>query len=328
VRRSPTGGAFARVRASSTHATSTILLVPVSQGRVFLKAEKGSRVHVRIDLLGYDTGTVPPKAKGRSAVALVQGRSAAGEPTTVEIARHHGAPRAKKLLAALVRVTTRKAAASGGVQIYAAGGDAGAAVAPIVTGRPTSTIVLVPTGSTGQIVVGSTVDARVRVDLIGYVSQPAGVVADDPDPTADTPAPAPAPAPTPAPVPAPAAATGAAAVAVQYALSKVGAAYVAGASGPTSFDCSGLTMAAWAAAGVKLTHISRVQYDQTQRIALADIQPGDLLFYLGNGVHHVTMYVGNGQMVNAANPASGVVISAVSEPWYAQRLTGVGRVVG
>jgi len=118
------------------------------------------------------------------------------------------------------------------------------------------------------------------------------------------------------------------ALAVRYALSHVGQSYVAAAAGPSAFDCSGLTLAAWRQAGVSLPHYSFSQYSTTRHIPLSQAQPGDLLFFFGGGTHHVAMYIGGGRMVHAANPSSGVIISSVSEPWYAQRFSGVGRVVG
>lgn len=121
---------------------------------------------------------------------------------------------------------------------------------------------------------------------------------------------------------------GRAAAAVQYALAQVGDRYVAAAAGPDSFDCSGLTLAAWRQAGVSLPHYSYSQFSSTQRISLSEAQPGDLVFYFGGGVHHVGMYIGNGKMVHAANPSSGVIISDVLGPWYNNYFSGVGRVVG
>jgi len=118
------------------------------------------------------------------------------------------------------------------------------------------------------------------------------------------------------------------ALAVRYALSHVGQSYVAAAAGPSAFDCSGLTLAAWRQAGVSLPHYSFSQFSTTRHIPLSMAQPGDLLFYFGGGTHHVAMYIGGGKMVHAANPSSGVIISSVSESWYAQRFSGVGRVVG
>ena len=121
---------------------------------------------------------------------------------------------------------------------------------------------------------------------------------------------------------------GRAAAAVSYALSQVGDRYVAAAAGPDSFDCSGLTMAAWRQAGVSLPHYSYSQYSGTRRIPLSEAQPGDLVFYFGGGVHHVGMYIGNGKMVHAANPSSGVLVTDVLGPWYENYFSGVGRVVG
>jgi cell wall-associated NlpC family hydrolase len=121
---------------------------------------------------------------------------------------------------------------------------------------------------------------------------------------------------------------GRAARAVQYALSQVGDRYVAAAAGPSSFDCSGLTMQAWRQAGISLPHYSRSQYSVTRRVPLSQAQPGDLVFYFGSGAHHVGMYIGNGKMVHAANPRTGVVVTSVLGPWYSSRFSGIGRVVG
>ncbi len=115
---------------------------------------------------------------------------------------------------------------------------------------------------------------------------------------------------------------------VQYALAQVGDRYVAAASGPSAFDCSGLTMTAWRQAGVSLPHYSRSQYSTTRRVPLSQAQPGDLVFYFGSGAHHVGLYIGNGKMVHAANPSSGVLVSDVMGPWYNSRFSGIGRVIG
>jgi len=122
--------------------------------------------------------------------------------------------------------------------------------------------------------------------------------------------------------------SGRAAKAVQYALAQVGDRYVAAASGPNSFDCSGLTMTAWRQAGISLPHYSRSQYSVTRRVPLSQAQPGDLVFYFGSGTHHVGLYIGNGKMVHAANPRTGVVVSNILGPWYSSRFSGIGRVVG
>lgn len=114
---------------------------------------------------------------------------------------------------------------------------------------------------------------------------------------------------------------------LRYALSQVGDRYVAAASGPSSYDCSGLTMSAWRQAGISLPHYSRSQYSVTRRIPLSQARPGDLVFYFGSGAHHVGLYIGGGKMVHAANPRSGVIVSSVLGPWYSSRFSGIGRVV-
>ncbi len=116
------------------------------------------------------------------------------------------------------------------------------------------------------------------------------------------------------PDPAPVAASGSAGAAVQYALAQVGKSYVYGAAGPSAFDCSGLTMMAWQQAGVGLAHSSRVQAGGA-RVSQSDLQPGDLVFYY-SPVSHVGMYIGNGQIVHAANPSTGVQIAPVNSMPY------------
>ena len=114
---------------------------------------------------------------------------------------------------------------------------------------------------------------------------------------------------------------------MEYALSKVGHSYVAGADGPGTFDCSGLTLAAYRAAGVSLPHYSHAQAGVTQSVSRSDLRPGDLLFYFGGGAHHVAMYIGGGMMVSASNPGAGVEIISAWGPWYGDRYSGAGRVV-
>lgn len=125
-----------------------------------------------------------------------------------------------------------------------------------------------------------------------------------------------------------AAPNGRAASAVQYALSQVGKPYSMNASPPSTWDCSKLTTAAWAQSGIGITALTYIQWDQTQRIPVSEIQPGDLVFYFGYGAHHVGLYIGGGRMVHAANPSDGVRIDDIFGPWYAERFSGVGRVIG
>ena len=113
-------------------------------------------------------------------------------------------------------------------------------------------------------------------------------------------------APSAAPTDVPA--SGRAAAAVAYAMAQVGDSYVYGAAGPSAFDCSGLTMMAWAQAGVALPHSSSAQYSSGSRVSASDLQPGDLVFYY-SPISHVGMYIGNGLIAHAANPSSGVEVS-------------------
>jgi peptidoglycan DL-endopeptidase CwlO len=110
-------------------------------------------------------------------------------------------------------------------------------------------------------------------------------------------------------------------VAVQTALDQIGDPYVYGATGPDSFDCSGLTMYAWGAAGVALSHSSSVQSTQGTPVSISSLMPGDLVFYY-SPVSHVGMYIGGGQVVHAPHPGSSVeVVSMYSMPInHAQRV--------
>jgi cell wall-associated NlpC family hydrolase len=108
--------------------------------------------------------------------------------------------------------------------------------------------------------------------------------------------------------------------AVDAALSQLGKPYQWGASGPNSYDCSGLTMWAWARGGVSLPHNSGMQYNATARVDREDIEPGDLLFF-GSPIHHVGMYIGNGQMVEAPYSGAQVRVNSIARSDY----VGAGR---
>lgn len=94
-------------------------------------------------------------------------------------------------------------------------------------------------------------------------------------------------------------------MAVKYAYGAVGKPYVYGADGPSGYDCSGLTLAAWRAAGKSLPHNAAMQWDATTRISRSALKPGDLVFYSGLG--HVALYVGSGQIIDA--PSAGRNVS-------------------
>jgi cell wall-associated NlpC family hydrolase len=100
---------------------------------------------------------------------------------------------------------------------------------------------------------------------------------------------------------------------VRFAMSQIGKPYVFGAAGPSSYDCSGLTLTAYAKAGVSIgIHSATAQYDLAKRqgdlVPIADAKPGDLLFYTDGGgdMYHVTIYAGNGLMIEAPYPGSTV----------------------
>ncbi|UOY00751.1 C40 family peptidase [Blastococcus sp. PRF04-17] len=97
----------------------------------------------------------------------------------------------------------------------------------------------------------------------------------------------------------------AAQIAIDTAMAQQGKPYVWAADGPGSFDCSGLTQYAFAAAGVSLPHSSRMQSQMGQPVSRDQLQPGDLVFFY-SPVSHVGIYIGNGQMVHA--PTSGDVV--------------------
>ena len=114
-----------------------------------------------------------------------------------------------------------------------------------------------------------------------------------------------------------------AAGAVQAAEREIGVPYVWGGSSPSGFDCSGLVMWAYAQVGIGLPHFSGGQYASTTHISMANIQPGDLLFYGAGGGDHEAMYVGGGSMIEAPYTGANVWITGVRT----DGLAGVGRVV-
>jgi cell wall-associated NlpC family hydrolase len=102
----------------------------------------------------------------------------------------------------------------------------------------------------------------------------------------------------------------AAQTAVDTALAQLGDPYVWAASGPNSFDCSGLTQFAYAAAGISLPHSSSAQSGMGAPVSRSDLQPGDLVFFY-SPVSHVGIYIGNGQMVHASTSGEPVKISSL-----------------
>ncbi|GAA3579346.1 C40 family peptidase [Nonomuraea rosea] len=119
-------------------------------------------------------------------------------------------------------------------------------------------------------------------------------------------------------------ASGNARAALQFAFAQVGKPYRYGGTGPGSFDCSGLTQAAWRSAGVSLPRTTWTQWSwgAARRVPLNALQPGDLLFSKGLG--HMGMYAGNGKMVHA--PQTGDVVKVVAlDGYWRNRLLGAIR---
>jgi cell wall-associated NlpC family hydrolase len=108
-------------------------------------------------------------------------------------------------------------------------------------------------------------------------------------------------------------------IAANWALTQLGKPYQWGATGPGSYDCSGLTMEAWAQAGVQLLHYTGYQWEEGPHVPLNELQRGDLLFYATNTadpstIHHVGIYIGNGMMVDAPYTGAFVRIDSMYQP--------------
>jgi peptidoglycan DL-endopeptidase CwlO len=112
--------------------------------------------------------------------------------------------------------------------------------------------------------------------------------------------------------------------AVAFAYNQIGCPYVFGGTGPcgSGFDCSGLTMAAWASAGVS---IPRTSYGQATLpgVSLSSLQPGDILEFAGDS--HVGLYVGGGMVIDAPQPGLNVEKVSLSSSWYAGNLDAAVR---
>jgi cell wall-associated NlpC family hydrolase len=108
-------------------------------------------------------------------------------------------------------------------------------------------------------------------------------------------------------------------IAANWALTQLGKPYLWGGSGPDRYDCSGLTMMAWARAGAQLLHYTGYQWQEGPHVPLNELQRGDLLFYATNTsdpstIHHVAIYIGNGMMVNAPFTGAFVRIDSIDAP--------------
>ncbi|MEV0229078.1 NlpC/P60 family protein [Nonomuraea sp. NPDC050786] len=118
-------------------------------------------------------------------------------------------------------------------------------------------------------------------------------------------------------------ASGNAAAVLRFAYAQVGKPYVFGGTGPNGWDCSGLTQAAWRAGGVSLPRTTWQQWawGAGRKVSLSELRPGDLIF--SNGLGHVSIYAGNGQIVHA--PQTGDVVKVVKLSSYGSGLVGAIR---
>jgi len=110
---------------------------------------------------------------------------------------------------------------------------------------------------------------------------------------------------------------------VSIALQYLGVPYVWGGASPSGFDCSGLTMYAYAKVGVYLPHNAAMQYGMGSAVSQSQLAPGDLVFF--SGLSHVGMYIGGGRFVHAPHTGDVVKISSLSESWYAATYVGARR---
>jgi cell wall-associated NlpC family hydrolase len=104
--------------------------------------------------------------------------------------------------------------------------------------------------------------------------------------------------------------------ALAYAKAQLGEPYARSGAGPSSWDCSGLTMMAWGSVGVSLPHSSRQQFSRGRSVAKSDLQSGDLVFFY-SGISHVGLYAGNGQVIHAPRPGKSVEYIKMSYMPYA-----------
>lgn len=118
----------------------------------------------------------------------------------------------------------------------------------------------------------------------------------------------------------------------EFALNYVGCRYVSGGQGPSRFDCSGLVYYVYKSFGWNLEPGARNQWSILDKsVKKADLLPGDLVFFSDNGkasgIFHVGICIGDGQFVHAANSRKGVIVTDLSEDWYANRYYGAKRVI-
>ena len=104
--------------------------------------------------------------------------------------------------------------------------------------------------------------------------------------------------------------------ALAFAKAQIGKPYIFGGTGPSGYDCSGLTGAAWSSVGVSIPRTSQAQFGAGSSVSKGDLQPGDLVFYYG-GISHVAIYAGGGQIVHASRPGKPIGYAPLDSMPYA-----------
>lgn len=116
---------------------------------------------------------------------------------------------------------------------------------------------------------------------------------------------------------------------VNFAKGFLGVPYVWGGSAPGGFDCSGFVYYVYSQYGVSLPRVADEQYGIGRRVALAEIQPGDLVFFstYAPGPSHVGIYMGNGRFIHASSAANEVTVTPITKEYYQARFLGAFRVL-
>ena len=123
--------------------------------------------------------------------------------------------------------------------------------------------------------------------------------------------------------------TGKGSTVVETAKKYIGYPYVYGASGPSSFDCSGFTSYVFKLHGVTLNRTAQAQYKNGTAVSRSDLQPGDLIMFgpSASSINHVGIYIGGGQIVHAANKSRGVTTDTINSGYYNNNYVGARRVI-
>jgi cell wall-associated NlpC family hydrolase len=162
------------------------------------------------------------------------------------------------------------------------------------------------------------IDERLDASGPGEPPPPAADPQPDPKPSPTPTKPKPKPTPPP-PADPPPASSSKVETAIAFAMAQLGEPYKYGGAGPSSWDCSGLVMRAWQAAGVNLPHYAGAQYAQTKHVSVSKIRRGDLIYWSNGGagsIYHVAIYLGGGKMIQA--PRTGRNVEVVSLSYWIQ----------